>query len=158
MDASYRDIATHVEVLTEYYQFDAAAGMYTDFGLDFIQESAFADNRRLIFVAISKSINEIREAAFIRCRQLEWVYVRKIRNGTSLLQRIGPNAFYDCDQLTVVGLPKGLSCIQDGAFGRCRSLREISIPSTVNVIGNAAFKECTSLADFGTEGRTRNDS
>ena len=48
-------------------------------------------------------------------------------------------AFRDCEELTSVSLPEGLSTIENRAFERCTQLKEIIIPDTVVCIQSNAF-------------------
>lgn len=54
-------------------------------------------------------------------------------------------AFRDCEELTSVSLPEGLSTIENRAFERCTQLKEIIIPDTVVCIQSNAFSKCKSL-------------
>ena len=49
------------------------------------------------------------------------------------------NAFYNCENLTSVNLPDGLTVIGDNAFDGCTNLVEIDIPNGVTSIGLNAF-------------------
>lgn len=49
------------------------------------------------------------------------------------------NAFYNCENLTSVNLPDGLTVIGDHAFDGCTNLTEIDIPNGVTSIGSNAF-------------------
>ena len=52
---------------------------------------------------------------------------------------IGDNVFWDCDSLTSIKLPSGLTSIGDNAFWDCDSLTSIELPSGLNSIGDYAF-------------------
>ena len=54
-------------------------------------------------------------------------------------------AFRDCEELTSVSLPEGLSTIENRAFEGCTQLKEIIIPDTVVCIQSNAFSKCKSL-------------
>lgn len=58
---------------------------------------------------------------------------------------IGPNAFFNCSELTEVVLPTTLRTIKPTAFQSCTSLQKIDIPTGVTEIGAAAFVYCSKL-------------
>jgi hypothetical protein len=58
---------------------------------------------------------------------------------------IGNKAFYDCQGVTAVTIPKGVTTIGTSAFQYCTRLNQVSLPSTLTTIGNYAFESCTSL-------------
>ena len=57
----------------------------------------------------------------------------------------GEIAFWSCDRLLSVRLPKALQRIGDGAFSCCHSLLEIDLPDRVQSVGEKAFSSCDSL-------------
>ena len=59
--------------------------------------------------------------------------------------KIGTSAFYNCDSLTSVTIPEGVTFIDGGAFSMCRSLTSVTIPEGVTSIGDNAFCMCDSL-------------
>ena len=52
---------------------------------------------------------------------------------------IGGNAFYDCDWLTSITIPKSITSIAAYAFYDCNSITSIEIPDSVISIGDYAF-------------------
>ena len=54
-------------------------------------------------------------------------------------------AFAECDKLTDVAIPNGVTEIGDGAFVFCCRLKSITIPDSVTKIGEGAFKSCYHL-------------
>lgn len=62
------------------------------------------------------------------------------------VKSIGPSAFYDCDALTSVVIPNGVTHIEEHAFLGCTSLADITVPNSVIAIGQNAFLECDTLA------------
>jgi hypothetical protein len=54
-------------------------------------------------------------------------------------------AFAECDKLTDVTIPNGVTEIGDGAFVFCCSLKAVTIPDSVTKIGEGAFKNCYHL-------------
>ena len=61
---------------------------------------------------------------------------------------IGEFAFYDCDSLTSIIIPKGVTNIGSSAFSDCDSLTSINIPNSVTSIGGGAFSGCKSLTSI----------
>jgi len=53
--------------------------------------------------------------------------------------KIGYKAFYDCDSLTSVTIPEGVTEIGEGAFRSCSALTSITLPEGLTSIGYAAF-------------------
>ena len=72
-------------------------------------------------------------------------------NGYSVTS-IGESAFADCNGLTLVTIPEGVTSIQTGAFsggmhGR-DNLTTVVLPSTLTSIGESAFNFCTALTSI----------
>ena len=65
---------------------------------------------------------------------------------------IGRGAFYNCNQLTNVELPRNIMGIEDYTFEGCSRLSRITIPSGVRYIGINAFYRCNSLTNIVYEG------
>ena len=59
---------------------------------------------------------------------------------------IGYDAFWYCEKLKGVFLPKGLKVIESDAFGHCSSLKSIKLPDGISKIPKHAFRDCESLA------------
>ena len=61
---------------------------------------------------------------------------------------IADGAFYQCDSLTSITLPDGVTSIGESAFSWCGSLASVTLPDGVTSIGNSAFRSCFSLTDI----------
>lgn len=61
---------------------------------------------------------------------------------------IGAHAFDNCDDLTEISLPSGLTSIENSAFSSCDSLIKVSLPSGVTSIGAQAFDLCGNLKEI----------
>lgn len=61
------------------------------------------------------------------------------------INRIGANAFRDCEALQSVNIPHGVTEICDTTFCGCRNLSELDIPDTVKKLGIGVFQGCNSL-------------
>ena len=59
------------------------------------------------------------------------------------MERIGSNAFWNCDVLEHIDLPAGLTEIGGRAFGACDALLEIVIPSGVTGLNETFMKNDT---------------
>ena len=57
-------------------------------------------------------------------------------------------AFVDCENLTKVTIPDGVTRIGDFAFANCENLSSVMIPNSVTEIGDGAFVSCCSLTDI----------
>ena len=58
---------------------------------------------------------------------------------------IGEYAFSDCDSLTEIAIPSGVTEIGSYTFSGCSSLTEITLPSGLTSIGQQAFFGCDRL-------------
>ena len=69
--------------------------------------------------------------------------------GTNLVfgnvSKIGNYAFKDCDNLTNVTIPDGVTSIGKYMFSSCTSLTSITIPDNVRTIDESAFYDCDGL-------------
>ena len=61
---------------------------------------------------------------------------------------VDAHAFYQCKKLKTVTLPKNLKKIGKGTFSGCTKLSDIKLPSDLQVIGAETFKNCTSLTSI----------
>ena len=57
-------------------------------------------------------------------------------------------AFENCDGLTSVTIPDGVTSIGSSAFKDCRSLESVTITDSVTSIGSSAFSYCSSLTSI----------
>ena len=58
---------------------------------------------------------------------------------------IGGAAFSDCEALTAITLPDGLTYIGMNAFNGCSSLTNLTLSMSLTFIGYGAFHNCDSL-------------
>ena len=66
----------------------------------------------------------------------------------NLVVGIGRYAFYQCESITDVMLPKALVKIDYEAFYSCKAIRHIDIPENVTTMGAYVFYNCTSLTNI----------
>ena len=69
---------------------------------------------------------------------------------------IGPEAFYNCIDLTSITIPSSVTSIEDYAFFGCSSLTSIELPDSVTSMGYSAFEDCTNLKTAGPIGSGSN--
>ena len=62
-----------------------------------------------------------------------------------ILTTIGEKAFYNCDSLTSIEIPNGVTTISYSAFANCTSLISVVIPDSVTKIDDYAFCNCKAL-------------
>ena len=86
-----------------------------------------------------KPVEEIGVGAFYECNSLMSVTIPKS------VTSIGRSAFYGCYLLTSMTIPDSVTSIGGGAFLECRSLTSVIIGNGVTSIEEEAFYNCTSL-------------
>ncbi len=91
--------------------------------------------RHVTHVIIDKSIDEIEESAFDKCRQLVKV---ETHNG---IRRVGQMAFFRCKLLGRIDLKSAVE-IYNGAFCGCKNLVHVEFGDELETIGNDAFWGC----------------
>lgn len=70
------------------------------------------------------------------------------KDSTYHVTTIGSSAFKDCENLTEVVIPDGVTKIEHDAFRSCSKLKKITIPNSVSSIGDDAFCNCSNLFDI----------
>lgn len=61
---------------------------------------------------------------------------------TYYVKEIGRNAFYQCEGITSVVIPEGVTKVAKWAFLQCIALESVELPASVSEIGEFAFREC----------------
>ncbi len=82
---------------------------------------------------------EIKDGAFFGCERLASVTMPKS------LEKIPKNAFKGCTSLKAIDFPDGLREIGESAFEECYSLEEINLKEGLERINNYAFSGCTGV-------------
>ena len=148
----------------EFYSANAVADIY--YGEDIFGEvGAEVDGGTTLF--IGKEITEITDRYFAF-----GYFTSVVFEDGSKLKNIGEQAFYDCQNLTVVRFAEGTALdvlgyrafancvalksvenlaavvIGSSAFGNCSSLESIYIADITEMVGSYAFSSCTALTDI----------
>ena len=107
--------------------------------LRFIREMAGKDvNGEVVNDAVLNYL-DLSEARIIEGGQ---IYYKNYQTQNDVL---GDCAFYECNLLKAVALPKGIKSIGEKAFYDCSGLTSANIPNSVTNIGYHAFFGCTGL-------------
>lgn len=148
---------------------------YTGFSTqdDILDPHSFADLDKLLTVKLPKSVKYINQA-FNNCSQLRSVEMPEnlicvgdtLDNEWSMggeafsncinleyiifhnCEKIGGSAFYQCNSLQEITLPKNLKHVGSYAFSQCSQLKDIILPSEVETISYHAFEYCNNLASI----------
>ncbi len=70
------------------------------------------------------------------------------------VSRIGESAFENCDFITNIDMPNGVTDIDCSAFSRCSNLENITLPDSLLYIGASAFKGCKKLKSVNFSSKT----
>ncbi len=108
-----------------YYQGNLSGWAEIDFGTNYSNPMAYADN------------------LYINGKLLQGEII--IPEGT---EKIGDNAFYNCSGLTSIAIPDSVTSIGEDAFRYCSGLTSITIPDSVTSIGSGAFRDCSGLTSI----------
>lgn len=95
-----------------------------------------------LIISFEDSITEIDDRAFYCCDMIKEIALPKN------LKSVGNYLFDGCYSLEKVTLNEGLLSIGNGAFCNCTMLKSINIPDTVTQIGDNAFQWCESLKEI----------
>lgn len=106
-----------------------------------IGEGAFANMLGITSVTIGKNISIVNKNAFNECINLACVEFAD----SELSVKIRERAFFDCEKLASVKLPKNITTIPKNCFENCYALNDIEIPASVTTISDESFIHCTSL-------------
>ena len=148
---------------------------YTGFSTqdDILDPHSFADLDKLLTVKLPKSVKYINQA-FNNCSQLRSVEMPEnlicvgdtldnewsmggeaFSNCTNLeyiifhnCEKIGGSAFYQCNSLQEITLPKNLKHVGSYAYSQCSQLQDNILPSEVETISYHAFEYCNNLASI----------
>ncbi|MGN0797327.1 MAG: leucine-rich repeat domain-containing protein [Christensenellales bacterium] len=141
-------------------------------GVKSIGEEVFSGCSSLQNISIPASVTSIGETVFRNCRSLKSIKVdvnntRYHSSGNCLIETesktllqgcqnsviptggsvtsIAQNAFFGCNNLTGIVIPKGVESIGYRAFWQCENLEDVTIAESVDYIETSAFMLCTKL-------------
>ena len=106
-----------------------------------IADNAFFENKQILQVFLSDSVETIGDHAFYRCESL-----KNIGFGEGL-KTIGFGAF-SCTGLTEIRLPDGVRTIGNGSFSFCEDLKTVHFGAGLESIGSEAFAFCAKLPEI----------
>ena len=120
-----------------------------------IRYDAFFDCTSLALTALPANLQTIGSSAFRNCKAFTTLTLPATLTSmgndafrgsgltaitfTAVPTTFGTDMFYDCDKLTLVNLPDGLTTLPGYTFGNCTSLTNISLPASLTEIGERAF-------------------
>ncbi len=90
----------------------------------------------------SKPVTEIRENAFYKCESLKSVTIPKS------IKKIGHHAFFECTSLNTAEINADITTLPEGIFYGCKNLSTISISENPTEIESYAFYGCEDLESF----------
>ena len=99
-------------------------------------------DEQILNVSFEDSIEEIDNGAFYDCNTLKEITLPKN------LRSVGDNVFGQCTSLEKVTLNEGLQFIGNEAFWGCSALESINIPDSVKEIGDYTFENCFALQNI----------
>lgn len=115
-----------------------------------IDDEAFRGVAELTSVTLSNNIQRIGYQAFSDCEQLSKVaYVGEMKTANCMVE-IG--AFQNCTSLTSFAFPQSLSEVQGWTFVGCRKLKEIILPKSVKKIGDQGLRTDSTVETITFEG------
>nr|WP_262896782.1 leucine-rich repeat domain-containing protein [Phocaeicola plebeius] len=104
----------------------------------------------LTSVTLSNNMQRIGYQAFSDCEQLSKVaYVGEMKTADCMVE-IG--AFQNCTSLTSFAFPQCLSEVQGWTFVGCRKLKEIILPKSVKKVGDQALRTNSTVETITFEG------
>ena len=115
-----------------------------------LQEISSDAFRETITVTLSNNMQRIGYQAFSDCEQLTKVaYVGEMKTADCMVE-IG--AFQNCTSLTSFAFPQSLSEVQGWTFVGCRKLKEIILPKSVKKVGDQSLRTNSTVETITFEG------
>ncbi len=93
-------------------------------------------------VIIPDGVEKIGPYAFCQCEEITSVVM------PDSVTEIGEGAFAGCTGLASVRFPAGLESISEDAFYGCAALASVDLPEGVRTVGDSAFCGCTALTEL----------
>lgn len=100
---------------------------------------AFAENKNVKKIVLSKSVKILGAGAFYNCSNLNSI---KFSEG---LSQIGKEAFYGCKSLKTISFSDSVSMVGENAFAECTEIEQLDLNDSVATIEKGAFLNCTKL-------------
>jgi hypothetical protein len=116
---------------------DYTLRVFSDGTADIIRYSGKADALEIPSVLDGNTVKSIAGGAFSGCRLASVTLPDSVT-------RIGDDAFYNCEKLISVTIPKGVKDIGDSAFS-CSGLTSVMLPEGLTSMDNEAFSCCERL-------------
>ncbi|MBE5796385.1 MAG: leucine-rich repeat domain-containing protein [Clostridiales bacterium] len=109
-----------------------------------IDKNAFANKSDLTHVVLPEGVTSIGTRAFEGC-------TNQCINIPSTVQTIGAYAFTECDCLTNIAFPAGITIIPEGVCAGCDELTTVTMSEDVTNIGKKAFYRCNILESMTSD-------
>ena len=93
-------------------------------------------------LSLTLTSGDVADHAFYGCDRLSQITLPK--NCAS----IGVRAFYGCSSLQEIFIPDATKTVGELAFVGCRALAKVSLPESLQSIGMQAFMDCSNLAEI----------
>ena len=135
-------VPASIKVIHEYAFAGSALYSITMAGVEYIDDSAFADCTNLAYVTLPDTLLEMGTYVFQNCSALLNIDV------PDELTELEEGIFAGCEWLTEINMPSKLETIQSGAFQDCRSLVSLSFGANVSDIPADAFEGCIALNNY----------
>ena len=137
-DVSEGDLAAEINNRTDMTRITVTSGTLNEADWEAIHKN-YAALLYLDLAGATSTMTSIGEEAFFGCNDLTSITLPK--GVTS----IGAQAFLGCDKMVSITLPEGLTSIGEEAFNGCRALKSITLPEGVTSIERQTFHMCTSM-------------
>ncbi len=89
-----------------------------------------------------KNVVEIRENAFYKCDGLKKIIIPRT------VKKIGHHAFYECKALERVEIYADISELKEGSFYECGALTDVILPDSLRFIDEYCFYGCENLENI----------
>ena len=151
-DYYYFDENRTLHILPGFENCDGAEGYFSyddgvfnviiEFGVTAVPDSLFDGCQELMSVELPDWLQRIGANAFRDCDKLEGELVLP-----EDVQYIGESAFAGCRNLSVAVIEVGVDTVSKGAFANCTGLTELALSSNLRKIEAAAFRRCQGLTE-----------
>ena len=111
-------------------------------GATSISESAFLDEKQLVFAKLPKSLKTIETSAFSGCSALKEIAL------PAGLTSLGEYAFRNCTSLTSFEVPTGITVLPRSMLEGCESITSITLHNKITAIGDYALFNCSAMTEL----------